>query len=377
MKIFMCVNYPIYNPAIGISKKLRTQIDTFGKMGFDVTYSAYEDSGFAIYKNDYKICEKKYSKAIPVKMQTIFRKFYLLNFIQAYLYNSNEQFDLGFIRWSAVDFNFLKTLQCMKKHCKYIIMDCHGYHNNYKDPSIKGRYIAMTTNFNYRELRKYVSLCLTETRNNEIFGIPAIPIDTGINVEDYQPHMYVGNEKDIQMISVANEQSYHGYDRIIRGIHSSKRDNIYLHLVGKISPATKSLIKRLNLQDKVFLYGYKTRAELTNIYNRCNIGVGPLAPNRVGGKEGTGIKTKEYFAIGLPYFFAGNELLVPDNYPYILKFEANETPIDVEKVVSFYNKIKLDLEIQESMRDFARENFSWEKFFIKALSSLGIKYYSI
>ena len=90
----MGVNYPIYNPAIGISKKLRTQIDTFGKMGFDVTYSAYEDSGFAIYKNDYKICEKKYSKSIPVKMQTIFRKFYLLNFIQAYLYNSNEQFDL-------------------------------------------------------------------------------------------------------------------------------------------------------------------------------------------------------------------------------------------------------------------------------------------
>ena len=114
-------------------------------------------------------------------------------------------------------------------------------------------------------------------------------------------------------------------------------------------------------------YGFLAGKQLDDVYKLCNIGVGPLAPHRNGGKEGTGIKTKEYFAIGLPYFYAGNELKVPENYPYILKLESNDEPIDIERVLVFYETLKDDRKAQESMRDFARKNFQWDEVFRSAI----------
>lgn len=370
MKLFMCVNYPIYNPAIGISKKIRSQIENFEKLGYEVSYSAYTENSIVIYDRDQLAYELKYSSIIPAKLYGVARKFYWLKAVENYINSSHEHYNVGFIRWGAVDRSFLKTLKVMDQSCDKIIMDCHGYHKAYKGHTPKGIYIEKTTKLNGGRLKNYIDVCLTETKNTELFGIPSIPMDTGIDVEKYKPHHYMGNPDEIHMISVANEQPYHGYDRIIRGISEYPKNNVFLHLVGKMGDQTESLVKELQLDDKVFLHGYQTGKGLDEIYSACNVGVGPLAPHRIGGKEGTGIKTKEYFAIGLPYFFAGQELLVPDDYPYVLKMTSDETPINVDAVVRFYDRIKGDAGMQEKMRDFARENYSWEKIFKKALSAI-------
>ena len=138
-----------------------------------------------------------------------------------------------------------------------------------------------------------------------------------------------------------------------------------------MSSETVKLISKLGVENQVILHGYQSGEALNKIYSQCNIGVGPLAPHRIGGKEGTGIKTKEYFAIGLPYFYAGQELLVPDDYPYVLKMQSDESPININTVVAFYNKIKNDSSMQENMREFAKEHYSWEKIFTKALNVIG------
>ena len=211
---------------------------------------------------------------------------------------------------------------------------------------------------------------MTETKERQIFNIQAIPMDTGIDVGKYPQHVYSGKDDEIHMISVANEQPYHGYDRIIKSLYKTK-EKVFLHLVGKMNPSTFKLVKRLGLQNRVFFHGYQSGENLMKIYNACNVGVGPLAPHRIGGKEGTGIKTKEYFAIGLPYFYAGKELLVPDDYPYVLRIIDDESLIDIKSIVDFYNKIKSISGLQEDMRQFARNNYSWEKIFRRVLESIG------
>lgn len=367
MKLFMCVNYPIYNPAIGISKKINSQIENFEKLGFEVTYTAYTQNGIGIYCGNELLEEIEYPKYLSKKARVWLRKFYWLKEAKRFLEHRQEYYDVGFVRWGAVDRSFLNMLNAMKLNCGKIIMDCHGYHKNYHGHSLKGLYIEKTTKRNGNKLSQYIDVCLTETKNTELFGINAIPMDTGIDVEKYQPHHYEGSKDEIHMISVTNELSYHGYDRIIRGIAEYNSSNVYLHLVGKIQKTTKRMISEFGLEKQIILYGYQMGENLTQIYNKCNIGVGPLAPHRIGGKEGTGIKTKEYFAIGLPYFYAGQELLVPDDYPYVLKLAADESPIDIESVITFFNNIRNESDMQEQMRDFAKENFSWEKIFLKAL----------
>ena len=369
--MFMCVNYPKYNSAIGISKKIDDQIEAFKVLGFQVTYSCYLKDGVAIFEGDNIVYERHYKDD---SINSILRRFRLMDLCIKYI--KNHSYDLGFIRWDAVDFQFLKILSLMKCKCGNVMMDFHGYFPNYNSPGLKGKYTKYTTKLFGNKMSKYIGVGLTETRNRCLFGIPTIPMDTGINVDKYEPHKYNGKMNEIHMISVSNERAYHGYDRVIKGIslyyQKNTSINVYLHLVGKMSNETERLIKQNDLQNIVILHGYQSGSNLIQLYNQCNLGIGPLAPHRTGGKEGTGIKTKEYFAIGLPYFYAGQELLVPEDYPYVMKVTADDTPIDINQIIDFYNRIADDNHVQENMRNFARENYSWVKILSKALNVMRV-----
>lgn len=365
----MCVNYPQYNPAIGISKKITDQIETFEKMGYEVHYSAYTDRGIGIYCGKELVEEHVFPQG---KLDYYLRRFRLLSI--CYRYIKAHKFDLGFIRWGAADVQFIKVLKIMDKNCDRVLMDFHGYFPHFSPVGIKGWYTAITNVLNSHYFVKFIDLGLAETRCKKVYGINVINMDTCIDVDKYNRHCYEGIPDYLNMISVANERDYHGYDRIILGVSNyvknTRKKDVYLHLVGKMSERTVQLINSLDISEFVILHGYKSGEELNDIYKKCNIGVGPLAPHRVGGKEGTGIKTKEYFALGLPYFYAGQELLVPDDYPYVYRISDGDEPVDINKVISFYESIKNDRSVQDNMRDFARENFSWEKLFDKAIKMM-------
>ena len=143
-----------------------------------------------------------------------------------------------------------------------------------------------------------------------------------------------------------------------------------MHLVGTITDVSKALISKYGLEEQVILYGKRRGKELDEIYDKCNVGLGPFGQHRVGGKKDTGLKTKEYFAKGLPYVFSGEEPTVPNNYPYICKFPSDESPIDFDKVWDFYQSYSDDPAVIQNMRAFAMENYSWHKIMEDALSHL-------
>jgi hypothetical protein len=92
-----------------------------------------------------------------------------------------------------------------------------------------------------------------------------------------------------------------------------------------------------------------------------------LGQHRVGGKKDTGLKTKEYFGIGLPYFYAGVEEDVPADYPYVFEVPSDESVIDFDAVWDFYERIRSDENKTENMRAFAQEVFSWDNIMRRAL----------
>lgn len=367
-RLFMCVNYPLNNPSIGLSKKIKMQIEAFESLGYDVFYSAYIENGVAIFHKNEILLKQNYKSQT---LNNLLRRFQLMHLCKRFI--KTQRFKLGFLRWDAVDKTFLDIVKLLDKNCDKVLMDCHGYFKGYNIPGLKGYYTKYMTILNSNKLSKYIDFCLTESKNNQVFNIPAMCIDTGITIDNYKLHQYMGDKNELNMISVATETIYHGYDRIIQGLYEFKKNHkekVYLHFVGKVSDKTKKLIYQLNLENYIFLYGYQNGKNLEKIYTMCNIGIGPLAPHRVGGKEGTGIKTKEYFAIGLPYFFAGQELLVPENYQYIMKIESSDSPIDIQKIFEFYNTIKNDSNMQKNMRDFARKHYSWTTILKTALMNL-------
>ncbi len=372
MRILFVANYSPNDLALGISQKIKAQIETLRSMGNEVYYTAYDKMGIAIFDNNNNPVE---IKDFPIKIKKIFRfarMFFLVK--TARKYASKNNFDLAFVRWGGLGKDVIKMLRVLKKQCRYVVMDTHGYFKGERGSGIIGRYITGTTERNKTKVHGLIDLVLSETKEKELFGAPSQTYDNGVNVSGTRKHSYIGDREVMNMISVANERIYHGYDRVIKSVAEYKKKGlpVKFHLVGVISPQTESMVSKLGLSDDVIIYGKQCGTALDDIYDKCNIGVGPVGQHRVGGKMGTGLKTKEYFARGIPYFYSGSELMVPEGYPYILEIPSNESIIDLELVYTFCMDMK-DKHVASDMREFAEKNFSWEKNFAKMFENLKNK----
>lgn len=362
MRIFFWANYTIEDKALGVTKKIAAQISSLRKMGHSVWYVAYYGNGVAVFDNeDHIISQAK----LPINSKRLYRyvrMFMLTRFSVKYL--QDQKFDLAYIRWTGLGTDTIKLLKAMRKSCNNTVMDAHGYFKGKKGSDLISKYIAYTSVHNVPKVKGLIDLVLTETDEPEVFTAKAIKYDNGVDTADTRPHHYTGAPNELNMISVANERVYHGYDRIIRSIaaYSGKDFPVKLHLVGVMSDTTKQLAKDLGVEDRVLFYGKKSGVELDDIYDKCNLGAGPVGQHRIGGKQGTGLKTKEYFAKGIPYIYAGNELFVPEDYPYTMKVPSDESVIDFDAVIRFYQDTCRGNAV-EDMRAYAIAHFSWEKVY--------------
>ena len=73
--------------------------------------------------------------------------------------------------------------------------------------------------------------------------------------------------------------------------------------------------------------------------------------------SGATLKLREYCARGLPFIYAYNDSDFI-NFKYSLKIENNETLVNINEVIDFYNSIKNENYIKE-MREYAEKNLTW------------------
>ena len=58
-KMFFYANFRVYDETVGITQKVRKQIEAFQELGYDVIYSGYLEDGVAIFDNTGNILAKK------------------------------------------------------------------------------------------------------------------------------------------------------------------------------------------------------------------------------------------------------------------------------------------------------------------------------
>ena len=372
-KVFMFVNYTPADDSIGITKKIRSEIHALRRMGKEVTYTAYDGDGVSVFdNNDTVIFHKKY----PTPIGTLNRKlrYYWLEKTALSYLKKAEGFDLGYIRMGAPNGTFFKILKELKKRNCPMIGEAHAYFPGIQYKTLGGKYITWMYHLHKKEFKKYIEYFLVEGSFSQMYDVPAYSMSIGVDVSAIKPHAYSGAPEALNMISVSNETAYHGYDRIIESLRAYKQQKpdaqVFVHLVGTTSPQTKQLVEKYQLDQSVILYGKKSGTELVEIYSKCNVGLGPFGQHRVGGKKDTGLKTKEYFAKGLPYVYSGSEPTVPEDYPYICNFPSDESLIDFDRVWEFYESYRSDPNVVANMRAFAAEHYSWDTIMKEALSRL-------
>lgn len=369
--IFMLVNYTPQDRSIGITKKIAAQIAAMQRLGHQVFYTAYVDGGTAVFDNEGNLVCRRTFPVQQRKLVGLIRYGQLLATAQDFMARYDGKIDLCYGRISAPNRAYLNLLRVLKDRGAKIVLEALSYFPGMKPKALKSKYISFYLNKNKKALRQLVDKFITEGEVKDFFGIPTEKGKIGVDAENFPIHKYCGDPQVLNMISVATEREYHGYDRLINSLAAYKaaggQQKIYIHLVGGLYSSTIELIKKHGLEDSVIVYGRVCGSALDAIYAKCNLGVGPLGQHRVGGKKDTGLKTKEYFGIGLPYFYSGVEEDVPAEYPYVFEVPSDESMIDFDAVWAFYTRIREDENKADNMRTYAKNVFSWDSIMQRAL----------
>ena len=157
------------------------------------------------------------------------------------------------------------------------------------------------------------------------------------------------------MSSTAND--WHGVDRLIKGLISYKgATKVKVHLIGNFTSTVKSLIKVNKLDEDVVFYPKTFGEDLNNLLFKMHIGIGSLGMHRIPLKQGSVLKVKEYMAMGMPFIIAHDEIDLIDKEDiskYYLQFPADDSAIDIQRIVDFADIIFKEENYRENIRNLA------------------------
>lgn len=187
-----------------------------------------------------------------------------------------------------------------------------------------------------------------------IFGQRTIRISNGVDFDSIPLHEPLTINHELHLIGVAEVHDWHGFDRVMSGLgdyycqkrlaNSSKLD-VYFHVVGGVHPNRMTnvfmpIIKKYGLREKIIFHGQLFGDELTDVFNRCQFAVGSLGRHRSGITVIKTLKNREYATRGIPFIYSEQDSDF-DHQPYVMKAPADESPIDIQRILDFMDNFHM------------------------------------
>jgi len=208
----------------------------------------------------------------------------------------------------------------------------------------------------------------------EIFGQRTVNISNGVDFESIPLHCYHSPVKStehepLHLIGVAEVHYWHGYDRLIAGIgeyyRNGGRREVFFHIVGGVGPSEMydsshapgftELIAKYGVGNRIVFHGQLFGDALTAVFNQSRFAIGSLARHRSGITVIKTLKNREYASRGIPFIYSEQDSDF-DSLPYVLKASADETPIDVQRIIDFVDGFSMSpQEIRKTV-----EHLSWK-----------------
>jgi hypothetical protein len=227
--------------------------------------------------------------------------------------------------------------------------------------------ILIKDRYNRIRLKGLVDRIAVLTDDKIIFGIPTIKITNGVDLDNIKVKKSKKTKNEINICAVANFANWHGYDRFIEGLGryyaNGGKKNIILNLVGegREKKRYQNIVAYYNINKNVLFHGFKSGVDLDKIYNEADIAIDILGKYRTGDFIAYTLKSREYLAKGIPIISGCKLDLLKEekNFKYFLEFKNDGSPIDINRVIAFYNNIYLGSETKEeiikNIREFANK----------------------
>lgn len=349
----------------GITRKVKSQFSCIGQRG-GASLVAYSNND--IYVNN--------GEELVVKAQARRRKA-LISYVNNYVQQNKPE--CAYIRRMPLNFSVLKMLKTLRENgAKKIIWEIPTYPYDHEKHSTIAFFHLLEDKFLRRSLKKYVDRIVTFAPEDEIFGIATIRTGNGIDVDSVRVRTLDSHGDELRLIAAAVLNDWHGYDRLIRGLAEYEGERkVVFHLIGEgpCYEEYKALAKELNVEDSVVFYGSKTKAEVEDIYDICDMAVESLGWHRSQVTMGTSLKTREYVAKGMPILASTPMDIFPDGWEYAYYAPIDDSAIDIQAVVDFYSAITAGKDIKEFANEIRR--IAYERCDMKAMMKPIIDFYNM
>lgn len=348
----------------GIKKKVFAQAKAFRSHGFLVDVLYFENNTIYMVGDTANV-------VFEAKNKADFLFFLYSKFLQSI---DIESYSYVYVRHFLTNPFFLRTLSKMKRMNDslkiFMEIPTYPYRNEFTDmPFVKRLGLWVD-----ERCTAYFSNCIdrivTFSDSESIFEIPTVLSDNGIDIEQF-PVLPKANfdDKNLHLLGLANVQKWHGLDRIIEGlkvyIADNKRINVIFDIGGEGSelPRLKQLVAAHGLTDNVVFHGFVSGEKLTALFKQTHVGLGSFGMHRIGVAEGqtSTLKAREYAARGLPIALGHKDRGFPADFPFLLELPANESPIDVQRIVDFYLEISKIDDYPQQINAYASQNLTWHK----------------
>lgn len=319
----------IDDSSIGVNKKIQDQINVLNKNGIICDIRKINNKSTSFFRIKYRL---PFTNVFPEwKYDTYFDNLDFLYFRRPLYMN-------GAMR------NFLKKIK--KNNCKVkILLEIPTYPYD-KEILTSWKYftIYIMDKCSRRKLDGIVDKIVTLSDDDKLWGIDTLKIDNGLYLENYSAKKATLNN-DINIVAVAQFKEWHGYERVLNGMKTYYEKNgkrkVIFHLVGNGSEVEKykRIVKEGGLEDCVIFYGQMKKEDIDDIYDKCDIGMcsfGGYKKNLFLSKE---LKSREYMAKGLPIVTGCKISGIEEGYPYCMEISNDNSEVDIQKVIDFYDKI--------------------------------------
>ena len=372
MKILFLIFHG-FDEANGISKKIRYQVKALRECGADVRVCYYDimpDGRKIWFVNGEIIAD--FGKGTWGKMKK------RLCFKPITSYALREKIDFVYIRSfhnaNPFTIHLIKQLKAMGAR---VIMEIptYPYDQEYVTPSMKV-YLTIDRHFRHK-LARELDAIITFSDKEKIFGVPTIRISNGIDFDAIPLKQRINDTShELHLIGVAEVHYWHGFDRLIQGLaeyYLQKQSyKVFFHIVGQLSGERERqeiipAIYNNGLTPYVILHGARYGKELDELFEQADLGIGSLGRHRSGIDKIKVLKNREYAARGLAFTYSETDEDF-DNMPYVWKVPANETSMDIQKLIEFHQSIHLQpIEIRNSIA-----NLSWKHQMQEVINQISL-----
>lgn len=362
-----------FNAYNGISKKIVYQVEALRKQGLDLRVCHYEiaEDGSRNWMVDQRILQSL-GKGLSAKLKK------RVDFSPIIRYAKEEKLD--YIYWRTFHNSNPFTIHLAKELRKTgarIILEIPTYPYDQEYALCSEKLTLAADKLFRKRFCTYVDCIVTFSNDEEIFGCPTIRISNGIDFSQIPLRTNLHDiSKELHLVAVAEIHYWHGYDRLIEGLHryylSNPEYKVYFHLAGPISGEREQhevadAVTRYHLEEYVSLYGPLHGEVLEQLFDKGDFAIGSLGRHRSGITHIKTLKNREYAARGFAFAYSECDDDF-DAMPYVLKVPADESPIDIQQVINFCHAQTMQPQaIRESI-----SHLSWDEQMKKVVDYLRL-----